>query len=182
MEQAELEKVYFKSQIIFALKQLFQEAEDLFTSFQDEDFFVKPDFGWSPAQNLEHLSKSTSIIPIALRLPRIGLLVFGSGGNSSRDYAEIRNTYIDKLEKGAGAGVFSPGYPGESVGRKRMIDHWEKIGHDFDPSLKTWKEEELDKYRLPHPILGLISIREMLFFTMYHITRHVDNVRKKKES
>jgi len=30
----------------------------------------------------------------------------------------------------------------------------------------------VDQYQLPHPVLGKLTIREMLFFTIYHNLRH----------
>jgi uncharacterized damage-inducible protein DinB len=33
-------------------------------------------------------------------------------------------------------------------------------------------EEELDRYLLPHPLLGKLTMREMLYFTIYHVTHH----------
>jgi uncharacterized damage-inducible protein DinB len=34
----------------------------------------------------------------------------------------------------------------------------------------------LDRLRLPHPALGKLTVREMLFFTIYHNIHHVENV------
>ena len=40
-------------------------------------------------------------------------------------------------------------------------------------------EEDLDNYILPHPLIGKTTIREMLYFTIYHVQHHhkaiVDN-------
>jgi hypothetical protein len=38
--------------------------------------------------------------------------------------------------------------------------------------LNKFTEEELDKYILPHPLLGKLTIREMMFFTIYHVLHH----------
>ena len=38
--------------------------------------------------------------------------------------------------------------------------------------VENWKESDLDKYVLPHPLLGKISLREMLYFTDFHILHH----------
>jgi hypothetical protein len=39
-------------------------------------------------------------------------------------------------------------------------------------SLDTYSEDELDQYILPHPLLGKLTLREMLFFTIYHVKHH----------
>ncbi|HRH60621.1 MAG TPA: DinB family protein, partial [Chitinophagaceae bacterium] len=37
-------------------------------------------------------------------------------------------------------------------------------------------EDELDVYILPHPLLGKLTLREMLYFTIYHAEHHLKNV------
>jgi len=45
---------------------------------------------------------------------------------------------------------------------------------------KTMKHSEaaLDKYILPHPLLGKLTLREMLYFTAYHVAHHKQLVEK----
>jgi hypothetical protein len=38
--------------------------------------------------------------------------------------------------------------------------------------MDKFSEAQLDEYVLPHPILGKLTIREMLYFTIYHATHH----------
>jgi hypothetical protein len=38
--------------------------------------------------------------------------------------------------------------------------------------MERWSEAELDAYRLPHPLLGRLSVREMMFFTLLHNRHH----------
>jgi len=38
--------------------------------------------------------------------------------------------------------------------------------------LDKFTENELDRYILPHLLLGKLTLREMLFFTIYHIEHH----------
>jgi hypothetical protein len=40
----------------------------------------------------------------------------------------------------------------------------------------TWSETDLDRYRLPHPLLGRLTVREMLFFTVQHLAHHASKV------
>ena len=37
---------------------------------------------------------------------------------------------------------------------------------------EKWQENDLDRYQLPHPLLGKLTIREMLYFAIYHNLRH----------
>jgi len=49
-----------------------------------------------------------------------------------------------------------------------------------DPYTKAELLQSLDKFMLPHPLLGKLAVREMLFFTMYHNLHHVNNVRRQR--
>jgi hypothetical protein len=40
-------------------------------------------------------------------------------------------------------------------------------------AFESWNEEDLDTIRLPHPLLGKITAREMIYFTLYHAKHHV---------
>jgi hypothetical protein len=40
-------------------------------------------------------------------------------------------------------------------------------------SLEHWSDRNLDRIRLPHPILGKITAREMVFFITYHGPHHI---------
>ena len=35
-----------------------------------------------------------------------------------------------------------------------------------------WSEKKLDRYQAPHPALGKLTIREMLYFTIFHNVHH----------
>jgi len=38
--------------------------------------------------------------------------------------------------------------------------------------VEKFTEQELDTLILPHPLLGKLTIREMLYFTIYHVGHH----------
>jgi hypothetical protein len=38
--------------------------------------------------------------------------------------------------------------------------------------LKKYSEASLDELILPHPLLGKLTLREMLYFTIYHAGHH----------
>jgi len=39
-------------------------------------------------------------------------------------------------------------------------------------------EDDLDRVMLPHPLLGKLTLREMLFFTIYHVEHHLGILRQ----
>ena len=46
--------------------------------------------------------------------------------------------------------------------------------------LQNWSEEELETYNCPHPVFGKITVREILYFTIYHVQHHNETINKMK--
>jgi len=38
--------------------------------------------------------------------------------------------------------------------------------------IDRFSETQLDQLILPHPLLGKLTLREMLYFTIYHVQHH----------
>jgi len=38
--------------------------------------------------------------------------------------------------------------------------------------VRKYNEQQLDSYILPHPLIGKLTLREMLYFTLYHAEHH----------
>ena len=39
----------------------------------------------------------------------------------------------------------------------------------------------LDRYRLPHPLIGKLTLRELLLWTLYHNAHHVQRIAERRE-
>jgi hypothetical protein len=53
-----------------------------------------------------------------------------------------------------------------------MADHAAAI-EALCAAVERWPERALDRYRLPHPLMGKLTVREMLLFTLVHNIHHV---------
>jgi hypothetical protein len=92
-------------------------------------------------------------------------------------YEELCQLYRDEITKGAQAsGRYLPNQENAEANvekkKKELIDQFSRVSTELLSAVGKWTEEELDQYLLPHPILGKLTIREMLFFTIYHNLRH----------
>jgi hypothetical protein len=139
---------------------------------------------WSPADNVRHLVKSTNAATKALEMPKLALrTMFGVADKPSRAYATLREDYRQVLAGGANAGKFAPA-PAQAPSDPAA---WQtELVGTLDRSLAAlagvtaqWEEPALDMYRLPHPLLGKLTVREMLFFTLYHNLHHAGNVKRR---
>ena len=183
----QIDDAYTKRTLVPALERVHEEVTQTLKSLTLDELFMRPKPAWSPADTLRHLIKSVNPILIVLRLPKLLLaLLFGTSKKPSRKYAEIRNAYLRELANGLQAGRYAPAldeppitvYEAQKV-RKKIIKKWLKLGKALAAALRGWSDGDLDRYRLPHPALGKLSMREMLFFMMYHNLHHVNTVRKR---
>jgi uncharacterized damage-inducible protein DinB len=93
-----------------------------------------------------------------------------------QSYTTCKN-YRDEIAKGAQAsGRYLPNQESPDstaeLRKRELLDQFSKASTELVSVVEKWDEEELDQYLLPHPILGKLTIREMLFFTIYHNLRH----------
>jgi hypothetical protein len=95
----------------------------------------------------------------------------------------VRQTYLGKLAEGADAGGYTPG-PGPPAAnptdrRREIMNAWAAVTVDLTNAIGGWNEPDADRYQLPHPILGHLSVREMLSFTVYHTAHHLRRVQER---
>jgi hypothetical protein len=173
---------YSQQAIKTAFETEFSLVYTFFNDIPDDIFFAAPPDIWSPADNLVHLIKSCSPVIMALNLPKAIIKVrFGKAKHASRTVQEIRSVYVEgALVGGAVAGdAFLPKINEETPAeRQRILSKWQDKGADLDSALTKWSEKELDTFVLPHPLLGNMTVREMLFFTLYHNMHHVNDVQR----
>lgn len=147
----------------------------------DAAFHAPQGEAWSPAWHVRHLRKSTAPIALALRThPLLLLLRFGWHRGRSRTFVEMRETYLGALAAGGTAGRFTPSTEGDATPpderRRRIMAAWQASVDGAATQLRRWSERRLDLVRLPHPLLGPLSMREMMAFTVYHTAHHFHRV------
>jgi DinB superfamily len=169
MNKTELHYLLLQNHLAFI--QLIQEL--------NEDEFVKVvDSKWAPGQQAEHICKSIAPVALAFRLPKFILqLVFGKANRSSKSYEQLVEKYKQKLQLG---GVASGRFIPKEVNytqKDKIINTLKKETSTLCSFLLKFSEADLDEYILPHPLLGKLTIREMLYFTAYHVQHHTQLVR-----
>lgn len=171
-----------RATLLAALESASRQGAELFEGLDAEQFFAHPAGpGWSPAENVAHLATSTNIITLSLNLPRLlPRALFGVARRPGRSYEEIRDKYRAALAGGAGAGPFAPRRrrpKGDlELRRAKALAKWDGLVPALNRAIDRWSDADLDRYRLLHPILGRLSVREMLYFTLYHLSHHLNVV------
>ena len=161
------------SHIIGMLKGSHFEFTAMIASLSEEQFLQAEPGKWSPGQQLDHLVRSVAPLEQALNLPKfIPRMLFGKANRPSRSYDEVVARYQDKLAQGGKAsGKYVPAAVTVAQ-RDALIDKLNDLVEKLSLSLGPYREEDLDTILLPHPLLGKLTLREMLYFTIYHVQHH----------
>lgn len=168
-------------ELIAALGRVQEEADAYLRALPATVFFAPQGPAWSPAEHARHLGKSLGPLTRVLRWPRpvLGLL-FGRHSGPGRAFADLRREYQATLAAGAQAGRFAPRAqppPDDlAAGRDAILGRLAATVRAMQIAVQRWPEPSLDRYRLPHPLLGRLTVREMLAFSVYHHAHHLRRV------
>lgn len=140
-------------------------------------FFAGLGEGWSPAQHLDHLTRSNRPVAGVLgRLPEALSALGGDQPRPSRSFEALRDSYRARLAQGGRAsGPYLPELRGQD--QSQTVRDFDAASGELVQRLGTWPQDGLDRYQLPHPLLGPLTLRELLYFTLYHNAHHLDGVR-----
>ena len=129
---------------------------------------------WSAGQNLDHLIRSIKPLVQLYGLPKIILRWgFGKANRPSKSFEALVEKYKLKLSGGGIAGGRFLPAPVPFDQKQKLIVKYDHLKNSLVKKIHKWKEPELDEYILPHPLLGKVTLREMLFFTIYHNEHHL---------
>jgi hypothetical protein len=173
------DNIYGKEEIIAALEEKSLQLIKWISEQESNMFCISIDEKWSTAQQLSHLTKSTKPLVIILSKPKFAMkLLFGTSNRETRSYLTVVEKYNNKLNQGGVA--TSPFRPKSFVAtdKKGLLDKYAAYSEKLVKLINRLSEKDLDKYILPHPLLGKLPLREMLFFTVYHTQHHTDSIKK----
>jgi len=160
-------------------RRIHAESVRYWSAYSLADFFRRPGRDvWAPADQVRHLTRAIRAVNRGLTLPRLALLVlFGWARRPSRDFDVLVTDYKAALARGGQAGRFAPAVLEASgqtaAGRARIMAHHAEAIDRFARVLEQWSDAALDRYRLPHPLLGKLTVREIAYFTLLHNVHHV---------
>lgn len=169
-------------ELIDALSRLLGEGMTFQSPRSDAWFFAPQQTWWSPSLHIRHLRRSSSALLNGVRLPKVMLqLRFGRPKHQSRSFSELRKIYFDMINGGAKAPASfvqaedgSPADP--SSRRQEILSQWTRVTVELTNIISSWDEPSLDKVQVPHPLLGNLTIREIMGFTVFHTAHHLQRV------
>jgi uncharacterized damage-inducible protein DinB len=175
-----------KTELIAQIREVEAALADTVAGLSAEQFDQDAPDAWSAAGYLKHMILSTKPFAKALALPREQMQsMFGQPDHASRNYEELVAAYKQRLDDGIRAEDFNAVTPvayrlpeGTEDVQAYLLEVWHDAHNRLWQALENWSDEDLDRYQLPHPALGLITLREMLFFTLHHNTLHWHDIQQ----
>jgi len=162
-----------KDQIKNRLTSVYSNFVNSCNSLTKDEFEYAPEGKWSAGQQMEHLIKSTSPLNQAMGLPKFLIkLKFGKANRHSKNFDQLVERYKEKLALGGVAGAaFSP-QKVDFNKKEKLINQLHGNIESINQKLDKWTEAQLDEFILLHPLLGKLTVREMMYFTIHHADHH----------
>jgi hypothetical protein len=163
-----------KTDVAEQLQAVFLEYSLFLEGIDEKKLFEKVSGKWNIAQQTDHLTIANTVTAIGFNTPKVAIkTLFGLSNRNSYSYDEVVFRYQSKLTAGAKASfAFQPKlslFPN----KKLLITLWNRSVDGLLKAVNAWNEDDLDSYQLSHPILGKITMHEMLHFTIYHVRHHL---------
>lgn len=129
---------------------------------------------WTPGQQLLHIHRSIKSVAFAFSLPRFVIkMKFGIANRPSRSYEELVARYLNVLKDKTP--IAPKEYQPKFIYYKQKnytLNQTNKSLAKILKSLQEISEESLDLYILPHPLIDKLTLREILYFNIYHVQHH----------
>jgi hypothetical protein len=99
------------------------------------------------------------------------MLQFGKRSRATMSYAELEAFYNAKLNSPDIKRIVN-NVEGLSPTRDEQMQNLHAINSKFLERSSILSDTILDDYQIPHPLLGLLTVREFLYFTHFHTLHH----------
>jgi len=170
-----------KLEIIAALESNAESILAFFSSLPDRLLFEGDADHWGPAHHLIHLTQSSESVTGALRSGKLPLHPTAH----SRNYAEVRDAAAVALAATPKPRLLEMGRIAvipTGAGWPDLTSSFARAGAGLRAEATTWAEDAWDRHQMVHPLMGALTVREMLLFFIVHERHHLKLVRTRLES
>ncbi len=162
-----------KAAITQALRKNYDSFINYISSLSEDDFLLRYKQKWTAGQQVAHLLSGIKALARVFDMNTEEIEQhFGAAVGVSRSYLEVKEAYDMQLATGGKAPErFLP----EAVGLEQktiLLENLTSLIHDLCAKIDNFAEAELDGFYIPHPLLGNLTMREMLFNAIYHVEHH----------
>lgn len=167
-----------KAEILAALESNARTIESFFATIPERAFFDGSSDQWSPAHHLVHLTRGSVAMERALRSGTLPLHPTGR----SRSYVEVRDAAAADLDSASRDTLLTMG---RMVVVEPGVRAADVLGAFLEASARLrnaagpWTEEAMDGHAVTHPLMGALTVREMLLFFVVHERHHLRGVQRR---
>ena len=145
-----------------------------------ENWEKGPKDKWTEGQHILHLVNSLQLLNNALSYPRFFLKYkFGIANRPSRDYKTVVKKYEDKLEENQSRVTkFNQNLKIPTLKeRERLLTKFQIQQKKLQYKTKKISDKNLDTLVIPHPLMGKMTIREIIMWTAHHTEHHTETLK-----
>ena len=162
-----------KQKIIILFTDNYNSFVNYLTELTQEEYLYSYQQKWTAGQQLEHIVLCVKPLVQVFSLDKqIIEQNFGKTDTQSRSYQILLDIYLEKLKEGGKAP--DRFVPETTLSNQREIlnDSLTKSVKELCLKIETFTDNELDSLLIPHPLLGNLTLREMLYNAIYHVKHH----------
>ena len=167
-----------RSQIEEVLREKQSDLRSFLNAHPDDLWDKGPEGKWTTGQHIIHLTIGTQALNKALTMPKFLLSYkFGKANRDVRSYDEVVPRYKEKLAVAVANGGVGSRFTKDlaatpQAGKKELIADLDAAIEKLIKKLNRQSEANLDKYLIPHPLMGRMILREIIMWTAHHTEHH----------
>ena len=170
--------------IIAEMDVLWKRGQEIFAPPTQAQRHARPiENKWTISEEFDHVVRANALFTSALKQDEQFYAQFGAVNKAPMTRTELIDLYNSRLEEFSGSGTVRPFKPTpiEDLDSESMLHYWELTSQKFSERLRNkWTEELLDSRFVPHPLLGKLIAREMMYFTIHHTRHHLKSLERKR--
>ncbi len=169
-----------KKEIVNLLEEKHQEIFHWLEQQPEENWEKGPKDKWTTGQHILHLVNSLQLLNNALSYPKFILKYkFGTSNRPSRTYEIVSKKYQQKLiDNQDRARVFNQKLKLPSIKeRERLLTRFQIQQKKLQYKTKKISDKNLDTLLIPHPLMGKMTIREIIMWTAHHTAHHTETLK-----
>lgn len=169
-----------KTAITALLTDSVHQFNELISNLNKNEFEINLNNKWSAGQDLVHLIKVLRIVHIGFVLPKPLLRQFyGINKNEPRSFEQLQILFKKAMENGAISPTMYIPKPILFKDKNDFLKKHKSLNERLINRINLHNDMELDLFRLPHPIFGKVSLRELAIFTSFHTLHHFELLKSK---
>lgn len=170
-------------EIIAEMDELWNRGDVLYSGLTEAQRHARPiENKWTIAEEFDHVVRANSLFTSALKKDDAFFAELGEPDKAPMTRRQVIDLYNSRLTEFSGAGKVRPFKTKaiEDLDSEQMFHYWNLSSGKFRDRLnELWSEELLDRRYVPHPLLGKLVAREMMYFIIHHTKHHLDSLERK---